>query len=122
MKWLCNLLAPWKSELFALVGVLAVCGLGAAAVGSVYIGRQNDTIKTLSAANKQWSQNWETMNAVREIEQKNALLLQEKLDLITQGAAEDTERLKALETQNAEVKELLGTRLPDDLRRMLNER
>ncbi|WP_159983740.1 MULTISPECIES: phage holin family protein [unclassified Novosphingobium] len=44
VKWLLNPTAPFKSELFAMVGVLAVCGIGATIIGYLHIQRQNDPI------------------------------------------------------------------------------
>lgn len=120
--WIIKLLTPAKAQILGLLGVLAVCGVGGAIIASIHIGRQNDQIETLTATNRLWSENWKKMNAVRELEQANTLALQSKLDRISNDAAGDTERLKKLEAQNAEVKALLGTRLPADLRGLLNKR
>lgn len=121
MTILASLFAPWKGHLFALAGVLAVAGIGATAVSAVHIGRQDATIKNLTAANNKWAKNWERVTQIRALEHENTMLLQAKLDLLAADSTANTARLRSLEANNAEVKQLLGTRLPADLRGLLNE-
>ncbi|PNU02532.1 hypothetical protein [Novosphingobium guangzhouense] len=128
MKWLVNLITPWKSELFAMVGVLAVCGVGATIAGYLHIQRQNDQLAVkdrqigdLSEANKGWSAYAAKQNQLRDLEQKNVLLLQDKLALIEGQNVAAAAQLKELENSNAQVRELMARRLPDDLRRLLEQ-
>lgn len=128
MKWLLTLIAPFKSELFAMVGVLAVCGVGATVAGYLHIQRQNDQIEAKDArigelltTNKQWAAHSAEQDRLRVLEQRNTLLLQDKLALIEQQNVAASAQLKELETSNAEVRELMGRRLPDDLRRLLEQ-
>ena len=128
MKWLLNLLTPFKSELFAMVGVLAVCGAGATVAGYLHIQRQNDQIEekearisALLATNKEWAAHSAEQDRLRALEQRNTLLLQDKLVLIEQQNTAAAAQLKELETSNAEVRELMGRRLPADLRRLLEQ-
>jgi hypothetical protein len=129
VKWLLNLLAPFRSELFAMVGVLAVCGIGAAIAGYLHIQRQNDQIENLDArvgdlvvANKGWAARVAEQDRLRGLEQKNVLLLQDKLALIEQQNTAAAAQLKQLEATNAEVKEYLSRPIPADLRRLLDKR
>ncbi|KPH60217.1 hypothetical protein [Novosphingobium sp. ST904] len=128
MKWLSNLLTPIKSELFAMVGVLAVCGVGATIAGYLHIQRQDDQIETkdrqisdLATANKSWAARAAEQDRIRALEQKNVLLLQEKLALIEQQNTDAAAQLKKLEATNAEVKEYLSRPIPADLRRLLQK-
>lgn len=128
MKWLLNLIAPFKSELFAMVGVLAVCGIGATIAGYLHIQRQNDQIAAkevqidgLLETNKGWVAHAAEQNRLRALEQKNVLLLEDKLALIEGQNTAAAAQLKDLETSNAEVRELMARRLPADLRRLLEQ-
>ena len=128
MKWLTSLLTPIKSELFAMVGVLAVCGVGAGIFGYLHIQRQNDQIAAketqidgLVAANKGWAARAAEQDRLRALEQRNTLLLQDKLALIEQQNTAAAAQLKELENSNAQVRELMGRRLPSDLRRLLEQ-
>jgi len=129
VKWLISFLTPWKSELFAMVGVLAVCGIGATIAGYLHIQRQNDQIENLDArvgdlvvANKGWAARVAEQDRLRGLEQKNVLLLQDKLALIEQQNTAAAAQLKQLEATNAEVKEYLSRPIPADLRRLLDKR
>lgn len=128
MKWLGNLLTPIKSELFAMVGVLAVCGVGAGIIGYLHIQRQNDQLATkdrqigkLVEANKGWFVYMKRRDQLRDLEQRNVLLLQDKLALIDGQNTALATQIKQLEQSNAEVRELMSRRLPDDLRRLLEQ-
>jgi uncharacterized protein HemX len=126
MRWLIDKFAPFKSELFAMVGVLAVCGLGAAVIAYCHIQQQRQTIEVQSnriddlvTVNKSWA-NWaDSQQRLRDLEQQNTRLLQDKLALIESDLSQASVQLDQLEASNAEVKELLGRRLPADLRRLL---
>lgn len=129
MKWILNLLAPFKSELFAMVGVLAVCGIGATIAGYLHIQRQNDQIAAkevqidgLVAANKGWAAHAAEQNRLRALEQRNALLLEDKLALIEQQNTAAAAQLKELEAGNAEVREYMSRPIPADLRRLLDKK
>lgn len=126
MKWLFNLLAPWKSELFALIGVLAVAGIGTSVISYFYtkaqartIEAQQATIKLQAQTNDQWADNWRTMTKVRAIEQKSVVDLQAQLDTIAQDNDAMASSIKELEKSNAGVREYLSGKLPADLKRLL---
>ena len=128
MKWLSNLITPFKSELLAMIGVLAICGIGAAVAAYLHIQRQNDEIETLDTrvgdlvtANKGWVARVAEQDRLRAEEQKNVLLLQDKLALIEQQNTDAAVQLKQLEAANAEVKEYLSRPIPADLRRLLEK-
>jgi len=121
-------LAPFKSQIFAMVGVIAVAGIGASIIAYVHIQSQRETIKAqddrigdLVTINKDWSTWARQQQRLRNLEQRNVLLLQDQLAAIEARSAEQSEQLKALEASNAEVKEFLGRRIPDDLRRLLEQ-
>ena len=129
MKWLSKLIAPIKSELLAMVGVVAICGIGATIAGYLHIQRQNDQIATLDkrnadlvTANKGWANRVAEQDRLRAQEQKNVLLLQDKLALIEQQNTAAAAQLKQLEATNAEVKEYLSRPIPADLRRLLEKK
>lgn len=120
------LLAPFKSQLLAFVGVLAVAGIFTSAIAAVYISKQNDTIdaqngtiQLQAATNKQWQSNWEAMTAQRERDQQAVLDLQEQI----RGIEADNDNMAAgirnLEAGNAQVRDYLAGKLPAELKRML---
>lgn len=128
MKWLMNLIAPWKSQLFAMMGVLAVCGIGAAVIGWLHIQEQDKTNaalaernKDLTDANKTWAATYDVLKRNAQLEHDNTRLLQDKLALIEQRSATTSEQLKELEKTNGEVKEYLSRPIPADLRRLLDK-
>jgi hypothetical protein len=128
VKWLSNLITPFKSELLAMVGVLAICGIGATIAAYLHIQRQNDQIATLDtrvgdlvSANRGWADRYAEQDRLRALEQKNVLLLQDKLALIEQQGVASSAQIKELEKSNAEVRELMARRLPPDLRRLLEQ-
>ena len=128
MKWISNLITPFKSELLAMVGVLAICGIGASVAGYLHIQRQNDQLSTkdgqiadLAIANKGWAARVAEQDRLRALEQKNTLLLQDKLALIEQQGVASAAQITQLEKSNAEVRELMARRLPADLRRVLEQ-
>lgn len=126
MKWLINLLAPWKSELFALVGVLAVCGIGTTIAAWLYSRAQADTITAQQATidlqaqtNEQWAKNWDRMQDQRRRDQQAVIDLQAQLGLISDDNDEMAASIKELEKSNADVRDYLSGKLPDELRRVL---
>jgi hypothetical protein len=128
VKWLISFLTPWKSELFAMVGVLAVCGIGATIAGYLHIQRQNDQLTTkdrqiadLGVANKGLSAHVAEQDRLRALEQKNTLLLQDKVDLIEKQGVASAAQIKDLEQSNEEVRRLMAQRLPADLRKLLEQ-
>lgn len=125
---LLDLLSPFRSQIIAGVGVLAVCGVGATCIAWIHIQRLNDQIETrdgriegLEATNKNWAAHAAEQDRLRSLEQQNVLLLQDKLALIEQQNTSAAAQLKDLETSNAEVRELMAQRLPADLRRLLEQ-
>lgn len=114
--------ARHKPTIYAALGVLALTSTVSLMAGAYNIGKQRQELATLAATNKKWADAWGKMSQVREMEQRNAADLQAKIDAISQGARDDSDRLKELERSNEEVRNILNTRLPDDLRRLLNER
>lgn len=128
MKWLINLLTPFKSELLAMIGVVAICGIGATIAAYLHIQRQNARIETLDTrnadlvtANKGWAARVAEQDRLRALEQKNVLLLQDKLALIEKQGVASAAQLNQLEKTNAEVRELMARRLPPELRRLLEQ-
>jgi len=126
---LLNLLAPYRSQIFAMVGVLAVSGIGASIIGWMQIQRQNDQIANkdgkideLVATNRGWAAHAAEQDRLRALEHKNVLLLEDKLALIEQQNAAAAVQLKDLEASNAEVKEYLSRPIPADLRRLLEKK
>lgn len=124
-----QLFKQFRSQIFAMVGVLAVCGLGATLIAWLHIQRQNDQLETkeaqigeLVATNKGWAAHAAEQNRLRELEQRNVLLLEDKLALIEQQNTAAATQLKELETSNAEVKEYLSRPIPADLRRLLDKK
>jgi len=129
MKWLLGLLAPYRSGLIAFAGVLFVAMLSAMAMGYMQIraaestiDRQATRITDLTEINQGWQKHAAEQDRIRALEQQNALLLQEKLALIEDHYSVTSKQLKDLEASNAEVKEFLGQRLPNDLRRLLQQK
>lgn len=126
MNWLITALAPYRSQMFALVGVLAVCGVGATSVAWLYIRLQGERIAAqasridgLVEANTQWAAHARDADRLRALEQKNVLLLQDRLALIQAQNAATASQLKQLEATNAEVRDYLARPVPADLRRLL---
>ena len=122
-------LAPWKSHIFAMVGVIAVAGIGASIIAYAHIKSQRQTIVSqharideLVTINQGWATWADQQQKLRTLEQENVLLLQDQLAIIQSHASAQSEQLKELEASNAEVKELLGRRLPADLKRLLEDR
>lgn len=128
MSKLFTWLTPWKSHIFAMVGVVAVAGIGASIIAYAHIKSQRETISAqhdrigeLVEVNQDWATWADQQQRLRELEQENTLLLQEHLAAIEARAARQSEQLEQLEASNAEVKELLGRRLPADLKRLLEQ-
>lgn len=122
-------LVPYKSHIFAMVGVVAVAGIGASVIAYVHIKSQRETIDAQGARiddlveiNTGWQVWAGKQQQIRALEQANTQLLQDNLALIQSRSAEQSEQLKKLESSNAEVRELLGQRLPADLRSLLEQR
>ncbi|USA39609.1 hypothetical protein NCF86_00145 [Pelagerythrobacter marinus] len=129
MSRIFNALAPFRSHIIAMVGVLAVCGIGAAIIAWQHIQAQNRTIEAkdarigdLVSVNDRWAAWAAQQQKLRDLEQRNTRLLQDQLAAIEQASAAQSEQLRELEASNAEVKELLGRKLPADLRRVLEGR
>lgn len=124
-----SFLAPFKSYLFGLAGVIAVAGIGTTLIAWRHIQAQEKTIEAQSGRigdlveiNRDWAKQAALRDRLREIEHKNALLLQEQLAVIEERSASQSQQLRELEKNNAEVKELLSRRLPADLKRLLDSK
>lgn len=120
MEWLKGAFSPLKSHLLAMVGVLAVAGVFTSAIAAVYISKQNDTIETMSATNKQWSANWKTMMAVRELDKSAVASLQSQLGVIVADNDDLAEAVQRLEANDEIVKKYMAQPIPPELRRLLN--
>ncbi|AOR77236.1 hypothetical protein [Novosphingobium resinovorum] len=123
------LFAKFRSEIFGMIGVLAVCGVGALIVAWLHIQRQDDQISTqatqitaLADANKGWVIYMKRRDQLRDAEQRNTLLLQDKLTLIEGQNAANAAQLQKLRDENAEVREYLSRPIPADLRRLLDKK
>ena len=130
MKWLSSFLTPAiRSHLFGAVGVVAVCGIVVSTIAGFYIREQRATIQAkdqvIAERGQQITGLVKSVNLVlrvRELENANTRLLQEKLALIEGQSAEMSKQLKALEASNAEVKEYMSRPIPADLRRLLEQK
>jgi len=125
---LSSLTEQFRSHIFAMVGVMAVCGLGASTIAWLHIQRQNDALDVKDAqigalvdVNKSWVAHAAEQNRLRALEQTNVLLLEDKLALIQQQNTAAAAQLKEMEASNAEVKEYMSRRIPADLRRLLEK-
>ncbi|WP_411340297.1 hypothetical protein V6U71_21415 [Sphingopyxis sp. J-6] len=130
MTWLSKFITPGiRSHLLGAIGVVAVCGIVVSTIAGFYIREQRAELRTKDAviARKDdqidgLAKSVNLMLRVRELEQKNAQLLQEKLTMIEGQSAEMSKQLKALEASNAEVKEYMSRPIPADLRRLLEQK
>ena len=118
-----------RAYLLGAVGVLAITSVGAVGVAYLQIQKQNQTIaslqernKSLIAANAEWARNTERLSELWRIEQQHVAALQVALTAIETSNTKLADQVRDLEASNAEVKEFLSRRLPDDLRRLLNQR
>ncbi|EJU11739.1 hypothetical protein LH128_17367 [Sphingomonas sp. LH128] len=123
------LFAKFRSEIFGMIGVLAVCGVGALIIAWLHIQRQDDQISTqatqitaLADANKGWVVYMKRRDQLRDAEQRSTLLLQDKLTLIEGQNAANAAQLQKLRDENAEVREYLSRPIPADLRRLLDKK
>ncbi|PZQ55792.1 MAG: hypothetical protein DI555_07130 [Novosphingobium pentaromativorans] len=122
------LFAKFRSEIFGMIGVLAVCGVGALIIAWLHIQRQDDQLEAkeeriegLVTANKGWALHAAEQDRLRALEQKNTLLLQDKVDLIEKQGVASAAQIKDLEQSNEEVRRLMAQRLPADLRKLLEQ-
>ncbi len=128
MKWLLSLWAPIRPHLFGVVGVIAVAGLISCAAAYAYIRKQAQVIdqqtKVVEAREQQIAGLAAAVTAqvtLRQLEQENTRLLQDKIALIEERSSDMSSQLKQLEATNAEVREFMARRIPDDLRRVLDQ-
>ncbi|NIJ37930.1 hypothetical protein FHR22_002633 [Sphingopyxis panaciterrae] len=130
MTWLSKFITPGiRSHLLGAIGVVAVCGIVMSTIAGFYIRQQNQTIRAKDAviAHKEaqvdgLAKSVASMAALRELEHRNARLLQEKLTLIETQSVEMSDQLRKLEASNAEVKEYMSRPIPADLRRLLEQK
>lgn len=121
MRWLLNLWAPIRPHLFGVIGVIAVAGLFSSVAAYAYIRKQSDLIEAQDARIGSLVNTIDAQVALRRLEQENTRLLQDKIALIEQRSSDMSSQLKELEASNAEVKEYMARRIPDDLRRLLDQ-
>lgn len=121
MNLFSSFIARHKAYLYALLVVLALTSVLSLCYGTYQLGKQSEELKNLADANKQWAESWDRMNKLRELEHKNAVDLQGKLDAITANNHTARQKLKELERDNEEVRDFLDTRLHPDLERLLND-
>lgn len=130
MTWLSKFITPGiRSHLLGAIGVVAVCGIVVSTIAGFYIREQRAELHTKDAviARKDdqidgLAKSVNLMLRVRELEQENTRLLQDKLTLIEGQSAAMSQQLKALEASNAEVKEYMSRPIPADLRRLLEQK
>lgn len=128
IEWLRGSWTGIRSYLVGGVAVLAVCGLATGALAWFHIRQQNETIDAkdqviVSQADQIGSLS-KTINAqvrLRELEQENTRQLQDDLAAIQEQSAGLSRQITELEASNAEVREFMATRIPDDLRRLLDQ-
>lgn len=129
MNWLLGIVAQFRSQLFALVGVLAVCGVGAAVISYIHIASQRETIdaqegviQLQAATNQQWSQNWQDMKEIRKVDQQAVTDLQAAVGLIAEDNEEMAQAVKRLEANDEIVKKYMAQPIPPELRRVLQQK
>ena len=128
MAGLIKLFAPWRPYLIGLVGVIAVCGIGMSVASYMIIGEKNERIaatdqrvKDMTEALTSLTEATNAVLALREVEQENTRLLQDKLALLDERSAATSQQLKEMEKTNAEVREYMARPIPADLRRLLDK-
>lgn len=116
----------WRPEMFALVAVVAVMGVGMAIIGHLYIKGQKDRIAIqseriteLTHINAQWKENYVKQQALREREQQSVLALQDHVAQIETHSANTEKQLAELRRTNEEIRNYLDQPIPDGLKRML---
>lgn len=107
--------AKWQPLIVAFAFSCAV----SLAVGAYQLGRQGERLKTVVETNERLIKSADDAEAARDAEQKNAVEMQTKLDLITGSSEEANRRLRELERNNAEIKEFMAVRTPDAARGLL---
>ncbi len=121
MKWLLSLWAPIRPHLFGVIGVIAVAGLISSAAAYAYIRKQAEVIEARDTQIAGLAAAVTAQVTLRQLEQENTRLLQDKIALIEERSADMSDQLKKLEATNAEVREFMARRIPDDLRRVLDQ-
>ncbi len=126
MSWLKKLIAPYRSHLFGAIGVLMVCGIVSTTVAWFHIRAQGRTIAaqqaTLDAKDgtiDRLSLTIRAQVALRQLEQRNTLLLQDKIALVEAQSSAMSDKIKELEASDEEVRAFMARPIPDDLRRLL---
>lgn len=129
MTWILDIIKSWRSWLFAFVGVLAVAGVSAGIMSYLYIQGQNkriedknEIIALQAQTNDQWSKNWDSMKAKQQLDQQSMLDLQAQLETIAADNEGLAAGIKKLEATSAETRDYLRSRIPDDLRRLLEQK
>jgi hypothetical protein len=125
-----------RSHTLGIIGVLAVVGVGLAVLAFVHIrsqdkelaakneaiGRLNERARTLTGINQQWADWAFKQQKITAADQEATAGLQREVDGLEVEAVAHRKQLDDLERDNAEVRDLLRQRLPDDLKRVLNQR
>lgn len=118
---LLGFIAPYKSYIFAFVGVVALCGIFTTAYAALYISKQRETMAVQKETIEQWTKNWATLTAVREIDRESVAALQSDITALREQSAEFDAQLNRMEQNDVEVKDYLSQQLPASLRGMLNK-
>lgn len=118
-----------RAYLLGAVGVLAITSVGAVGISYLQIQKQNEVIvrlqdrnKDLVVANAEWARNAQRLSELWRIEQQHVAALNVALAAIETSNTKLADQVNELEASNAEVKEFLSRRIPDDLRRVLNQK
>lgn len=129
MKLLSLITPNIRAYLLGAVGVLAITSVGAVGISYLQIQRQNEIIgrlqdrnKDLVEANAEWARNAQRLSELWRIEQQHVAALNVALTAIETSNTQLADQVSELEKSNAEVKEFLSRRIPDDLRRVLNQK
>ena len=124
-----GLFGKLRPHLLALVGVIAVAGVGTAVLAGFYVRQQRQTIEQQEARLKDKMAQINGLIAandhmveLRTLEQQNTLELETKLDLIETHHASLVAEVRKLEASNADVKAFMDRRIPPDLRRLLQQK
>ena len=132
MSWFAFL----RSHVIGIIGVLAVVGVGLAAMAYLHIrsqdreirakaeaiGSMRAQVRTMTQINQQWADWAFKQQKITEADQEATAGLQREVDGLEVEAVAHRKQLDDLERDNAEVRDLLRQRLPDDLKRVLNQR
>lgn len=119
------MIAIWsflRSNFNALLLVVAVVGIATVATSAYRLGKQTEAIEHLTTANKLWQDAFKYQDEARKSAETRVQEMQAERDKYRTASNERTQKIKELERNNAELKALLDTHLPDELVRLLNSK